>query len=184
MLALVKTIFFASTIPEIFSQVWCEQFYMNICRGAWGCELPCPAASRWKEPTQFSERQVSRCRVKRGSFLVFSANFTFSIFAVWPWATASVQQPLLDLKKVEYSSHSGDLPLWKAGKRTGSIWNGIAEHTFILEIIINDEIYEKLRMAEGKRDFRYLSLDLSRSSPGCSCSSRSGAPLVFPIRAT
>ena len=43
-------------------------------------------------------------------------------------------------EKVEYSSHSGDLPLWKAGKRTGSKWNGIAEHTSILEIIINDEI--------------------------------------------
>ena len=69
-------------------------------------------------------------------------------------------------------------------KGTGSKWNGIAEHTSILEIIINVEIYEKLRMAEGKREFRYLSLDLSRSSPGCSCSSRSGAPLVFPIRAT
>ena len=77
-----------------------------------------------------------------------------------------MQQPLLGSKKVEYSSHSGDLPLWKAGKRTGS--NGIAEHTFILKIIINDEIYEKLRMAEGKREFRYLSLDLSRSPPGIS----------------
>ena len=34
-------------------------------------------------------------------------------------------------------------------------------------------------MAEGKRDFRYLSLDLSRSSPGCSCRSRSGAPTKY-----